>query len=125
MKSSLQIIKLASCPVTVAYRQQDDGLWLANALQFDIVGTGDTQAEALAQLKELVNDYLLFVLGHEGRKAIFNPADREEWEVPLKEEFALWAVLSKPIVTTPALRLDEIPTLHENIIEFEMAPSGY
>jgi len=55
---------------------------LCNALEFDIVGTGGSKAEAFSEMKELVEEYLLSVVEclSQGEKVrFFNPADNDEW----------------------------------------------
>lgn len=88
MAEKIEIVKIANGPITVAFRQ-DEGEWLATALQFDLVGTGKTKDTAFAQLKELVNDYLTFILSVKGEVAFFNPSPREEWEAPEQEQYII------------------------------------
>lgn len=67
--------------VTVAYRRIAKE-WYANALQFDIVGTGRTKEDALDELKELIQDYVVEMVSDLGKGlsiAFFNPADPDEW----------------------------------------------
>jgi hypothetical protein len=65
-------------------------LFLCNALQFDIVGTGATKHEAFVQLKELLEDYILAIvksLGDEKKVRFFNPAEDDEWNNAKQLEF--------------------------------------
>jgi predicted RNase H-like HicB family nuclease len=71
---------------------ESEGQWYARALPFDIIGVGDTRAEALKLMKELVEDYLEefvkeIVAGNE--IGLFNPSDREEWNRSDTQHFTL------------------------------------
>jgi hypothetical protein len=77
---TLGTIKLGG-PITAAYRKIGD-TYYCNALQFDIVGTGDTEKLAFEQLKGLLRGYFLHVVAliADGQKVrFFNPAPDEEW----------------------------------------------
>lgn len=68
-------------PVTVAYRRFK-GYYTCTALQFDLVGTGKTREAAFAQLRQLVEEYLISIveLLNEGEQVrFFNPSDADEW----------------------------------------------
>ena len=99
MSESMASVKLQG-NLTVGFRQVA-GLWHANALQFDIIGTGHTKDSALQQLKELVAEYLASVIaelkkGH--RVEFFNPADSAEWnKARYVEEFAVCIIGLVPV----------------------------
>lgn len=106
-------------PVTLAFTKSDDDTYLCNALQFDIVGTGRTEKEAEAQVRDLVTGYLRHVLSliAAGKKVrFFNPADEAEWNN------AYWLqnydVFFKFIVKTDRnFNLDEADGIEEAEIE--------
>ncbi len=106
MSASKTSVKLQG-NLTVGFRQVA-GLWHANALQFDIIGTGHTKDSALQQLKELLSEYLASVItelkkGH--KVAFFNPADSAEWnKARYLEEFVV--CITGPIPASPPLRLN-------------------
>lgn len=65
-------------------------LFLCNALQFDLVGTGKTKIAAFTEMKELLEDYLVSLVediseGHKVR--FFNPAGDDEWNKAAQLEF--------------------------------------
>ena len=96
----LQIITLKG-PVTVTYRQDDDGDWIATALEFDIVGTGNTQDAAFNQLRELISDYLLAYISSKGRAQFYNPADGYEWENTNRKHYMLVFILTAKVKRAP------------------------
>lgn len=80
MPGTKQIVSLEG-KTTIAYRQVD-GEWYATALEFDIMGYGDTKAKARMLLNELLEVYLHDVaqLLAEGKRVkFFNPSDDDEW----------------------------------------------
>ena len=106
MSESMASVKLQG-NLTVGFRQVA-GLWHANALQFDIIGTGHTKDSALQQLKELVAEYLASVIAElkKGHKVdFFNPADSAEWnKARYLEEFAVCII--GPVFASPPRRLN-------------------
>jgi hypothetical protein len=87
-------IKILKGDVTVAYRRHGRG-WRCTALEFDLVGVGNTQEKAFAQLRDLVNGYLDDVLNTDGPVRFFNPSDAEEWDSPKKEKYRVEVVVSQ------------------------------
>jgi predicted RNase H-like HicB family nuclease len=65
-------------PVTVGY-YEEDGEWRAIACEFNLVGTGDSREAALAQLKQLVGDYVESCV-KEGTDEFLNPYEPEDWQ---------------------------------------------
>ena len=68
-------------PLTVAFSKLGDG-YVCNALEFDIVGTGQTENEALQQLHDLMRGYLkkvVSLLASGNKVRFFNPADEDDW----------------------------------------------
>ena len=72
--------------VTVSYRQEE-GKWYATALEFDLVGSGNTRDAAFADLQQVVNCYIEEVIKAPGSVEFFNPSSREEWGAPDKEGY--------------------------------------
>lgn len=105
MSASIASVKLQG-NLTVGFRQIA-GLWHANALQFDIVGTGRSKDAAFRQLQELVTEYLMGVIAEikKGNKvAFFNPADSEEWNAArYREEFEVHFEVALPKAAAGAL----------------------
>ncbi|HOE95269.1 MAG TPA: hypothetical protein PK847_01665 [Candidatus Sumerlaeota bacterium] len=99
-------------PITVSCRLIE-GDWHCTALQFDILGVGNTREAAFAQLRELVEAYLRHALASKHEVKLFNPAHREEWNNPGREFFDLAIhVRSARTSGRPSrLRLQELPTV--------------
>jgi hypothetical protein len=124
--SQFKVVKVAGGPVTVAYKQVA-GEWHCTALQFDILGIGKTREAAFAQLKELMNSYLTHVLQLKGKIAFFNPADREEWNTPIKENYNILVILTKPrrdSQETSCMDMEEIRPVRRRVREFDLLPAG-
>lgn len=127
MADRIEVIKIANGPLTVSYRQVD-GEWRATALQFDLVGTGKTKQGAFEQLRELVNDYLTFILSVKGEVAFYNPASREEWEVADQEKFDVLVVMARvkstsAIARERCVKLEDVRPMRKHVREFELAPA--
>lgn len=71
-------------PIRVAFKKDGDR-WYAVALEFDIIGFGNTPERALNLLKELMGEYveecIRNVLEHR-RVGFFNPSDSQDWNDP-------------------------------------------
>jgi len=125
MKENIKVIKIANGPITITYRQVD-GEWWCMALEFDLLGTGVAREEALTELKELVNEYLIHILRSNNKVILFNPAEREEWDNPDKERFDVTVVVATANVELPAsgcMSMDEVRPLRENVREFDLMPT--
>lgn len=120
-----KIVKIAGGPITVAYRKEDD-LWYCTALQFDIMGNGKTREKAFAQLKKLVNSYLIHVLSVKGPVSFFNPSDREEWETDDKRSYDVLVLISgsAPVSDNELLKLSDVKLFSRRVKEFELAPTA-
>jgi hypothetical protein len=70
-------ISVLKTPVTAAYRKEG-GRWLCTALEFDLVGIGQTRAEASAEMQQLVDAYLKHAIERPGRVKLQNPSESEE-----------------------------------------------
>ena len=57
----------------VCFREGDT--WFAHCLEFDLVGDGPTQAEAVAQLAETIRIQVDFSIEHDNLSNLFSPAD--------------------------------------------------
>ncbi len=68
------------------YREGE--VWVAHALEFDIVATGQSKEEALGNLKDLVNAQIEFAMLHGNLEAIFKPAPSEYWARYFSEGFS-------------------------------------
>ncbi len=71
----------AEGPVTVAVHKMGRE-YHCTALEFDILGTGRTKQDALAQVQELVEEYIAGVieeLGKGNKVAFFNPSGERDW----------------------------------------------
>jgi hypothetical protein len=80
------VIGVLKGPITAAFRR-DAGRWLCTALQFDIVGIGDTRDEARSEMQALVNAYLENIIRKPGPVEFYNHAEAEEWQGADKEHF--------------------------------------
>ena len=80
-------------PVKVAY-YQEDGEWWCVALQFDLMGSGNTREEALNELKELIVEYILACVkaANEGKTVVFfHPSSEDRWNIEDSENFQIVA----------------------------------
>lgn len=115
MKKHRFVITLEG-PVTVAFSKAQN-LHICNALEFDIVGTGDTADQALAQVKELVEDYIetVVTLTANGKKVNFyNPAIQEMWNKSKeKKRFYVQFIIGLVKDISPAQQLGDIDDLSE------------
>ena len=57
----------------VFYR--DDGTWVAHCLEFDLMGDGDTKAQALAVLGDAISLQVQASVEHDNPDNLFKPAD--------------------------------------------------
>ena len=125
MKESIRVIKIANGPITVTYRQVE-GEWWCLSLEFDLLGTGATREEALTELKELVNEYLIHILKSKNKVVLFNPAEREEWDNPDKERFDVTAMVAAAMGKFPAsgcMSMDEVRPLRKSVRELDLMPA--
>ena len=100
-------------PVSVAYKRVGKE-WHAIALQFDIVGTGKTKAEAFREMQGLFETYLSAVLKAPRPVRFYNPSAQADWQIPDKTHFHAVMVLSataKPIEPAQRPSLDDLATL--------------
>jgi predicted RNase H-like HicB family nuclease len=67
-------------PLQVVF-YQDDGQWVAHCLQFDLVGVGDTQADAIGCLSEAIGIQIEESLKSGNPRNLFTPADSELFQM--------------------------------------------
>jgi len=100
--------------ISVAYKKHGRD-WYATALQFDLVGTGNSRAEALQELQSLFETYLGAVLDTKGRVRFYNPSEQADWDTKDKQHFRVVCIVAaapKPAVRTSApSSLDDIDAL--------------
>ena len=77
-----------SVPVTVAFRIID-GEWYCTALEFSILGTGNSRDAALSETRELLEEYVEAVLleAKSGPVEFFHPSPPAEWNTNDIENF--------------------------------------
>ena len=54
---------------------KEDGDWVAHCLEFDLMGDGATQKEALGRLKEAIDIQVKASIDHKNPQNLFSPAD--------------------------------------------------
>lgn len=126
MKST-QIISLADGPITVAFKKAGS-YWIATALEFDIIGTGNSREEAFSQLRELVSLYLLEVVRAPEQHNIFNPSDSELWELADKVKYNVLIMLSVTKLNetkSGRVMLRDVGSFKNDITEFNLSPACY
>ena len=88
-------------PISISYRHEKD-MHYCTALEFDIVGTGETRQAALNEMLELLSEYFIAVLGDmkSGNKVeFFCPSDASEWPKeaePCRQAFVTGDQVSAP-----------------------------
>ncbi len=53
----------------------DDGIWVAHALEFDLIGTGSTPAESLSQMADALDAQVRATVESGSWANLFKPAD--------------------------------------------------
>ena len=73
--------------------------WTCRALEFDLIGTGETKDEAFTELRDNLEEYILDALfSEEHNQEFFHPSDSEEWNRRGKEHYRISIVLEVEIV---------------------------
>jgi hypothetical protein len=87
--------------------------WIAHCLEFDLIGDGLTQKEAIAQLAEAIRIQVEFSIEHENLNNLFSPADGGV--------FLRFAAGKKSVVAPKKLlmRIDPITIQAAEIHEFQ------
>jgi len=63
-----------------AERSEQEDVFTAHCLQFDIVTEGNTIAEAEEMIVDAIFEYITFALEHNFTQFLFNPASPEDWQ---------------------------------------------
>lgn len=63
-------------PLSVVFYREGD-CWVAHCLELDLLGDGDTQAEALSRLSEAIATQVDWSLERDDASLLFSPAPRE------------------------------------------------
>jgi predicted RNase H-like HicB family nuclease len=95
----------------VCYREGET--WFAHCLEFDVIGDGSTQTEAIAQLAEAIRIQLEFSIEHDNLNNLFSPADGDlflRYAAGKKSEIAANGLL---------IRIDPITIEAAEIHEFQ------
>ncbi len=72
--------------------------WFAHCLEFDLIGDGPTQADALGHLAEVIRIQVEFSLEHNNLNNLFSPADGDlflRFAAGTKTDIAAGALLMK------------------------------
>lgn len=128
-QSEAGVIRILEGLVTVAFKKVGRK-WHCTALQFDLVGIGKNRAEALEELKGVVNAYLCSILKSKGKVRFFNPSDADEWECEDKREFSVTVAmfgLKAPSRVPERLSFAKARRYRDRIHSVSMLPfaSGY
>jgi len=86
----------------VLYRESDS--WVAHCLEFDLIGSGDTQPEALECLAEAIALQLEDSISHNNPRNLFQPADSE-----IFHRYAVGANLGDSSTVLAKLRIQHDP----------------
>jgi len=120
-------IKVLAGPVTVAYRKAGKR-WYCTALEFDLLGIGDSRDKAFAELRSVVNTYLFDVLRAKGPVRFFNPSDAREWTCKNKKRFSVVAIMARPKPEKPlppvVEDVDHLRPYRNRIKGFDLLPVG-
>jgi predicted RNase H-like HicB family nuclease len=81
----------------VFYREEDT--WIAHCLEFNLLGDGKTQAEALAQLSEAIQLQAAASIEYDNPRNLFSPADGKFFGMFAAGEAALHGELHLNIET--------------------------
>ena len=60
---------------------KEEGAWIAHCLEFDLIGDGDTQQEAVQQLCEAIVLQMEATIEHKNPANLFTPADGKFFEM--------------------------------------------
>jgi hypothetical protein len=87
--------------------------WQCTALEFDIVGIGATRDEALAEMRGLVNAYLVGAIREPGPVELMSPSDPAEYRSCEKHTYKVAVALAKLRKSRPPVRQEiaDISTL--------------
>ena len=121
-------VKLLQGLVNVSHRKSGKR-WYSTALEFDIVGTGDSRKKSFAQLQELVSEYVFAIvdeLDAGARVQFFNPSDAEEWNRGQREQFEVTFVLEvdQKADVSPTITPQKLGDLAGEIQSIDLVPAG-
>lgn len=80
--------------LTVSFRVRA-GKVQCTALQFDIVGMGDTKAEALQEMTELLTYYFEEIISNDEPVRFYNPSDSSEWNIKDQQHYIMSIIMRK------------------------------
>jgi predicted RNase H-like HicB family nuclease len=103
--------KLFRIPLRVVF-YQEDGVWIAHCLEFDLAGDGETKQAALNSLETAIQIQLDESIAHDNPSNLFNPAD--------SELFAKFAAGQDVVSGTMFLRLERSRVDHVEIGDVQM-----
>jgi predicted RNase H-like HicB family nuclease len=63
-----------------AERSEQEDVFIAHCLQFDIITEGNTIAEAKEMIADAIFEYITFALENNLTKFLFKPASQEYWQ---------------------------------------------
>jgi len=95
-KAQENALKLCSNEINICahvWFDQEDELYLAHCLEFDIVAEGYTEKEAEKNILKAIVNHIVFCVANGNVEKIMNPAPREYWckfyfnSKPLREPF--------------------------------------
>jgi len=69
-----EFYRLGSIPIRVVL-YQEDGRWIAHCLEFDLLGDGATQEDALQCLKGAIQTQIDAVVDHDSLESLYFPAE--------------------------------------------------
>ena len=80
--------------LTVSFRVRA-GKVQCTALQFDIVGMGDTKAEALQEMTKLLTYYFEEIISSDEPVRFYNPSDTSEWNIKDQQHYILSIIMRR------------------------------
>ena len=121
-------VKLLQGLVNVSHRKSGKR-WYSTALEFDIVGTGDSRKKSFAQLQELVSEYVFAIIDEldaGARVQFFNPSDAEEWNRGQVEQFEVTFILEvdQRANISPTITPQKLGDLAGEIQSIDLVPAG-
>lgn len=127
-KKQLKTIKLIQGSVNISHRKSGKR-WYSTALEFDIVGTGNSRKESFAQLQELISEYVFAIideLNSGARVQFFNPSDAEEWNRGQREQFEVTFILEvdRQSDVSPTITPQNLGDLAGEVQSIDLVPAG-
>lgn len=69
----MQHRELSFCVRVVLYREEE--MWIAHCLEFDVIGSGETQSKAVSDLTTAMQIQIEQSIKHNNVRNLFRPAD--------------------------------------------------